>query len=147
MEDLGFENIMSDYDIESIFGGSDVSDDRVTQDGGNSIEDAKTETNIDAELDELYSNLQESVDGGNYDTKTGEGTGNDSSSSPNDNFYSSILDALYNDGSLPELSEDQIQGVKNDEDFREVMEQVVQARVDQRNRRIELALNSGADIE
>lgn len=107
MEDLGIENIMSDFDIDNLFEGSEGNDDRVTQDTGNDVEDAKTETSIDVNPDDLFDGLQESVDDGNDDTKAGEGT--ESSSSPN--FYSSILDALYNDGSLPELSEEEIKGV------------------------------------
>ena len=91
----------------------------------------------------MFGGLQESVDDGGNDTRTGEGT--DPSSSPD--FYSSILDALHNDGSLPELSEEQIKGVKNDEDFREAIESIIEQRIDARNRRVELAMNSGADIE
>lgn len=143
MEELGFENIMSDYDIENLFDGVEDSDGRVFQEKENKVEDAETEANIDVNPDELFGGLQESVDDGNDNTKTGEGT--DPSSSPN--FYSSILDALYNDGSLPELSEEQISGVKNDEDFRDVIEDIISKRIDTRNRRIEQALNSGADIE
>ncbi len=143
MEELGFENIMSDYDIENLFDGSYDSDDRVFQEKENKVEDAQTETSIDVNPDELFDGLQESVDDGDDDTKTGEGT--DPSSSPN--FYSSILDALYNDGSLPELSEDQINNVKSDEDFRDTFEDIINKRLDARTRRIELAMNAGADIE
>ena len=143
MEDLGIENIMSDNDINSLFEGLENGSDTVYQEKENTVEEAKTETSIDVNPDELFGGLQESVDDGNDDTKTGEGT--ESSSSPN--FYSSILDALYNDGSLPELSEDDIKSVETDEDFRTMIDKVIDQRVEARNRRVELAMNSGADAD
>ena len=71
-------------------------------------------------------------------------------SSPN--FYSSILSALKDDGVLPELTDEEIEGwSKNkefsDQDFKEVIERVLDSRMDSRTKRIQDALNGGADIE
>lgn len=57
-----------------------------------------------------------------------------------------MLNALKEDGSLPELSDEDITNVKDDEGFRDAFEKVIQDRLDERTKRIENALNAGADI-
>ena len=57
-----------------------------------------------------------------------------------------MLNALKEDGILPELSDEDIQNVKDDESFKDAFEKVIQERLDERTRRIEDALNAGADI-
>lgn len=159
MEELGFENLLTDIDVNNLFGGmeegADVNDDVVQQGDKNNVEEAKTvveennkeKTNItDVNPDELFGGLQESVGDGeeeNQEGETGSGKG-DNNSSPN--FYSSVLNALKEDGSLPELSDEDITNVKDDEGFRDAFEKVVQERIDERTKRIENALNAGADI-
>lgn len=159
MEELGFDNLLTDIDVNNLFGGmeegADVNDDVVQQGDKNNVEDAKTVTeesnkqknNItDVNPDELFGGLQESVgDGeeGNQEGETSSGKG-DNNSSPN--FYSSVLNALKEDGSLPELSDEDITNVKDDEGFRDAFEKVIQDRLDERTRRIENALNAGADV-
>lgn len=87
-----------------------------------------------------------------HNDKQGENSdsGNSDSSSPN--FYSSILSALKDDGVLPELTDEEIEGWSsnkdfNDQDFKEVIEKVLDSRMDERTKRIQDALNGGADIE
>lgn len=159
MEELGFDNLLTDIDVNNLFGGmeegADVNDDVVQQGDKNNVEEAKTvveesnkqKTNItDVNPDELFGGLQESVGDGeeeNQEGGTGSGKG-DNNSSPN--FYSSVLNALKEDGSLPELSDEDITNVKDDEGFRDAFEKVIQDRLDERTKRIENALNAGADI-
>jgi len=57
-----------------------------------------------------------------------------------------VLNALKEDGILPELSDEDIQNVKDDESFKDAFEKVIQERLDERTKRVEDALNSGADI-
>lgn len=75
---------------------------------------------------------------GTEDAATPDGGG----SSP-DTFYSSIANALRNDGILPDFSDDEINGVKTPEDFAELVEKAVSARFDERTRRIDEALGNG----
>lgn len=65
--------------------------------------------------------------------------------SPNSNFYSSIAKALVDESILPDLDDDTIESIKGPEDFAEAIEKQIQARLDERQRRIDAALN--ADIE
>jgi hypothetical protein len=57
-----------------------------------------------------------------------------------------VLNALKEDGILPELSDEDITNVKDDEGFKDAIEKVIQDRLDERTKRIENALNAGADI-
>lgn len=55
-------------------------------------------------------------------------------------------------GILPELTDEEIDGYSknkefNDQDFKDVIEKVIDSRLDQRTKRVQDALNGGADIE
>ena len=159
MEELGFDNLLTDIDVNNLFGGmeegADVNDDVVQQGDKNNVEEAKTvveesnkqKTNItDVNPDELFGGLQESVGDGEEENQEGETSSGKGDNNSSPNFYSSVLNALKEDGSLPELSDEDITNVKDDEGFRDAFEKVIQDRLDERTKRIENALNAGADI-
>ncbi len=159
MEELGFDNLLTDIDVNSLFGGmeegAEANDDVVQQGDKNNVEEAKTvveesnkqKTNItDVNPDELFGGLQESVGDGEEENQEGETSSGKGDNNSSPNFYSSVLNALKEDGSLPELSDEDITNVKDDEGFREAFDKVIQDRLDERTRRIENALNAGADI-
>ena len=159
MEELGFDNLLTDIDVNNLFGGmeegADVNDDVVQQGDKNNVEEAKTvveesnkqKTNItDVNPDELFGGLQESVGDGEEENQEGETSSEKGDNNSSPNFYSSVLNALKEDGSLPELSDEDITNVKDDEGFRDAFEKVIQDRLDERTRRIENALNAGADV-
>ena len=58
-------------------------------------------------------------------------------------FYSSIASALRNDGIFPDFTDDDIDAVNTPEDFAELFEKAVNARLDERQRRIDSALGNG----
>ena len=159
MEELGFDNLLTDIDVNSLFGGmeegADANNDVIQQGDKNNVEEAKTvteesnkqKTNItDVNPDELFGGLQESVGDGEEENQEGETSSGKGGNNSSPNFYSSVLNALKEDGSLPELSDEDITNVKDDEGFRDAFEKVIQDRLDERTRRIENALNAGADI-
>ena len=159
MEELGFDSLLTDIDVNNLFGGmeegADVNDDVVQQGDKNNVEEAKTvveesnkqKTNItDVNPDELFGGLQESVGDGEEENQEGETSSEKGDNNSSPNFYSSVLNALKEDGSLPELSDEDITNVKDDEGFRDAFEKVIQDRLDERTRRIENALNAGADV-
>lgn len=160
MEELGFDNLLTDIDVNNLFGGmeegAEANDDVVQQGDKNNVEEAKTvveennkeKNNItDVNPDELFGGLQESVGDGEEENQEGENKNSEkggNNSSPN--FHSSVLNALKEDGILPELSDEDITNVKDDEGFKDAIEKVIQDRLDERTKRIENALNAGADI-
>ena len=159
MEELGFDNLLTDIDVNNLFGGmeegADVNDDVVQQGDKNNVEEAKTvveesnkqKTNItDVNPDELFGGLQESVGDGEEENQEGENNSEKGGNNSSPNFHSSVLNALKEDGILPELSDEDITNVKDDEGFKDAIEKVIQDRLDERTKRIENALNAGADI-
>lgn len=159
MEELGFDSLLTDIDVNNLFGGmeegAEANDDVVQQGDKNNVEEAKTvveennkeKNNItDVNPDELFGGLQESVGDGEEENWEGETSSEKGDNNSSPNFYSSVLSALKEDGSLPELSDEDITNVKDDEGFREAFDKVVQERLDERTRRIENALNAGADV-
>ena len=69
----------------------------------------------------------------------------DGGTSPKTNFYSSIASALKDEGIFPDLDDETLKSINEPEDFAEAVEKQIQARLDERQRRIDAALN--ADIE
>ena len=74
-------------------------------------------------------------------------TGDNAISSEGDgsspNIYSSIASALKNDGIFPDFEDTELDAVKTPEDFAELFEKAITARLDERQRRIDEALGNG----
>ena len=58
-------------------------------------------------------------------------------------FYSSIANALRNDGIFPDFEDSVIESVNTPEDFAELIEKAITAKFDERTKRIDAALNYG----
>ena len=65
-------------------------------------------------------------------------------SSPN-KFYSSIAKALAEEGVFPDLDSDSLSKIKSPEDFREAINNQIKAGLDERQQRIDEALNAGVE--
>lgn len=109
-------------------------------------ENEKTTEEEDINPDDLFNN-PESVGSGkeNQEGKEDTQSEKDKGTSPKTNFYSSIASALKEEGIFPDLDDDTLSGIKTPEDFAEAVEKTVQARLDERQRRIDAALQ--ADVE
>lgn len=59
--------------------------------------------------------------------------------------YSSIANALKNDGVFPDFEDSDIQALKTPEDFAELFEKAVTNRLDERQKRIDMALGNGVE--
>ena len=154
MEDLGFESIM---DFNDLFGGVEGNENGpVQQETDNPVDKAEVDgKNEPTEVnpDQLFGGLETSESVGVDNDKGGEDNKNpEDTDDSSPNFYSSILSALKDDGVLPELTDEEIDGYSknkefNDQDFKDVIDKVIDSRLDQRTKRIQDALNGGADIE
>ena len=140
--DLGFDNLLSDIDVNNLFGGTEEeqSDDIVQQGDKNDVNNAKTE-------EPEIKNKKDNKDITDVNPEELENADSDKGGNSSPNFHSSVLNALREDGILPELSEEDVKNVKDDEGFKDAIDKVVQSRLDERTRRIENALNAGADID
>lgn len=106
----------------------------------------KTTEEEEISPDDLFDN-PESVGSGKDNQEEEEDTQSekDKGTSPKTNFYSSIASALKEEGIFPDLDDDTLNGIKTPEDFAEAVENTVQARLDERQKRIDAALQ--ADVE
>lgn len=143
---LTLENIMSPDEIDSLF--DDVDTEESPVEGGTKEtketkeKDKENTTEIDTE------NLFESESvGSEEDThqEDGKDTNQNIGSSPNTNFYSSIANALKNEGIFPDLDDEEIKNVKEVDDFKELWNKQIKAELDERQRRVDEALDLGIE--
>lgn len=142
--------IGDEIDVENLFsddGGEEET--QVTPPAPKEKEDKEIEKTTEEEEinpDDLFDN-PESVGSGKDNQEEEEDTQSekDKGTSPKTNFYSSIASALKEEGIFPDLDDDTLNGIKTPEDFAEAVEKTVQARLDERQRRIDAALQ--ADVE
>ena len=68
------------------------------------------------------------------------------STSPNSkNFFSSIAKAFAEEGIFPDLNEEEVANIKTAESFRELIDKQIQSQLDEKQKRIDEALNIGIE--
>ena len=150
-EELSLDNILGADEIENLF-----VDDEETQEAPPDNEETSEKEDKDknkeeatevVDVDTLFTEEPESVGSGKEDNKEKEGTESDKEkgTSPKNNFYSSIAKALKEEGIFPDLDEETADKIKAPEDFAEAVEKQIQARFDERQKRIDEALNAGIE--
>ena len=160
MEALSFDNILGENEIETLF--VDPEDNEVVDeptkteeeevtDTPDSKDDKPKEKNKTTEVvdpETLFEEeIPESVGSGKdkegkEDTVTDEGS---DGTSPNDNFYSSIANALAVDGIFPNLDDETVKKAVDAETFSDLIEAEVNARFDEKQQRISKALENGVE--
>lgn len=154
-EELILDNILGAEEIENLFVDDEVQDtspeDEVTPDQEDGKEDKKNkekdeETTEVIDVDNLFTDEPESVGSGKDNTKGKEGTSSrEDSTSPQKTIYSSIAKALKEEGIFPDLDDEVLSKVKEPEDFRDLVEQQIKAGLEERQKRIDDALNYGIE--
>lgn len=160
MEALSFDNILGENEIETLF--VDPEDNEVVDeptkteeeeviDTPDSKDDKPKEKNKTTEVvdpETLFEEeTPESVGSGKdkegkEDTVTNEGS---DGTSPNDNFYSSIANALAVDGIFPNLDDETVKKAVDAESFSDLIEAEINARFDEKQQRISKALENGVE--
>jgi hypothetical protein len=154
-EELILDNILGAEEIENLFVDDKVQDtspeDEVTPDQEDGKEDKKNkekdeETTEVIDVDNLFTDEPESVGSGKDNTKGKEDTSSrEDSTSPQKTIYSSIAKALKEEGIFPDLDDEVLSKVKEPEDFRDLVEQQIKAGLEERQKRIDDALNYGIE--
>lgn len=109
--------------------------------GSGDTAEADTDTVIDDEPEIVGSGKDSDIEE-KEDTNSVKDTG----TSPKNNFYSSIAKALKEEGIFPDLEDNEVDAINAPEDFAEVFEKQIQARLDERQKRIDRALNSDIEV-
>ena len=142
MEELDLDNILSGDEISTLFEEPPKKEDKEEP-----KEEKKEETTDFDEENPFGTSQKESVGSEDEDIRgKGDTDNNGVSSSPkNKNFYSSITDALVVDGIFPDLDKETIQNVKTPEDFQKIIEEQINARFTEKEKRINDALNNNVE--
>lgn len=149
MEDeLSLDNILGTDEIDNLF-----MDDEETQDtppvNGDAAESADNieETTEVIDVDQIFTDEPESVGSGKENNKEdkGDAESDKEKSTSQNNFYSSIAKALKEEGIFPDLDDEAAEQIKAPEDFAEAIEKQIQAKFDERQKRIDDALNAGIE--
>lgn len=141
MEGLTLDNIMSPDEIDSLFEDDGTQETPPEKKEEETKEEKKEDTTeIDTE------NLFESESVGSEETHQEEGkdTKQDTGTSPN-NFYSSIANALKNEGIFPDLDDEEIKNIKEADDFKDLWNKQIKAELDERQKRVDEALDLGIE--
>ena len=144
MEELGMQNLLSEAEIDSLFSDEDITEE--TQETSPDKKEEKAETTEELDTDSLFEETPESV--GSEEHQEGEDTTStkETGSSPTkNNFYSSIAKALKEEGVLPDLDDETAGNIKEPEDLARSIEDQIQARFDEKQKRIDEALNGGVE--
>ena len=157
MEDLGFDYIFGENEIENLFVDDASAEETAKQpetedeaDVDGEETNGETEKTTEVDPDDLFREKEEEKPesvGSEKDkeVKGDTATVEDDGTSPNENFYSSIANAWAVDGILPNLDEETIKKAKTAEDLSDLIEAEVVARLDEKQQRISKALENGVE--
>lgn len=139
-EELSLDNILETEDIENLF--SEQETQEITNSESSEEDKETTET---VNVGNLFTDESESVGSEENNARDKEDTGlsNDKGASPTNNFYSSIAKALREEGIFQNL-DDEV-NISSAEDFAKAMRDEITAQFDERQKRIDEALNAGVE--
>lgn len=165
MEEFDINNILNNpSDIEALFNGSNTNEPQVndvttsttsttsTDNDGVNEENNEDKNNLENNITESPKSIEEifgteSVGNEDNENKGKEPSSSKEGTSPNNkNFYSSIASALKEDGIFPDIDDESLAKIKTPEDFAEMFENQVQAKLDEKQQRIDKALNYGVEL-
>lgn len=146
MEELSTDFILSGDDIlnsEELFSEEETQETSPETEEKNKEKSNKT-TEEKINPDELFNPESVGSEEDNQE-KEEEGTkSNKDGTSPKNDFYSSIASALKDDGILPDLDDSEI---TNAETFADAIEQHIQSKLNERQQRIDAALNAQVEVD
>ena len=108
-------------------------------------EEKEKEETTEDDGDSLFTDKPESVGGGKDNIEEKEDAPHKGEDTSPKNFYSSIAKALKEEGIFPDLDEEGLSKVKSPEDFRDLVEQQIKSGLEERQKRIDDALNAGVE--
>lgn len=158
MEGLGIDNILGEQEIDTLFTSPEDNvvleeqqedEDEVVDDTTESKGKKKDDTTEVVDPETMFmDDPSESVGSGKNKEGDKEDTVPDNDSdgtSPNDNFYSSIANALAVDGIFPNLDDETVKKATDAESFSNLIEAEINARFTEKQQRISKALENGVE--
>ena len=158
MEALSFDNILGENEIDTLFTDPE---DTTAQEEQNNSEEENNDNPLNSDKEKNEKETTEVVDpetmfeeetpesvGSGKDKEGKEDTVTDEEAdgtSPNNNFYSSIANALAVDGIFPNLDDETVKKAVDAESFSDLIEAEINARFDEKQQRISKALENGVE--
>lgn len=147
MEVLNEDNIISDLDIENLFIDSDSKEpeeDKAKSQDNKATESPKEDTK--STKDSFLNNSEDF----NFEDSESVGSEDESQESTNSastskNFFSSLANSLKQEGILPDLSDEDLKNVKESKDISKLFDSYIASKMDEKQKRIDDALNLGVD--
>lgn len=143
MEGLSLDNMMTEEEAAALFeteSKQEENEETTSNNPEESKEEKKEATEV-VDVNNLFTEKPESV--GSEDDKEKEDTSSKEVTSPN--FYSSIAKTFAEDGVFQNLNNDALSKVNDAESFIDLMEQQIQSKLDEKQKRIDQALNAGIE--
>ena len=149
-EELSLDNILGAEEIDNLFVEDGETQDTppVNEEPPKKEEEPskdKEETTEVVDVDNLFTDTPESVGSGKENTEEKEDTTPKGDGTSPKNFYSSIAKALKEEGIFPDLEDESLTKVKDPEDFRDLIDQQIKAGLNERQKRVDEALNAGVE--
>ena len=148
-EELSIDNILSADEIEGLFEDQEIQDTQPEENEENTDENQENNNEETEETTEVTTeNTSEKPEGvGSEDNREAQEdtTSNKGGSSPKNNFYSSIAKAFAEEGIFPDLDDESASKIKTPEEFRDLIEDRIKSELDERQKRVDEALNAGVE--
>jgi hypothetical protein len=144
MEELNLDSILGADEIDNLFVDDETQETPPEEKENENPEEDKNKT-TEVDVDTLFTDKPESVGSGKDNTEEKEGTDLQGKGTSPNNFYSSIAKALKEEGIFPDLDDESYAKIKDPEDFRDLIEQQIKAGLDERQKRVDEALNFGVE--
>ena len=145
MEGIGLDNMLGAEEVEKLFSGEQETKEEPAEE---TPVEQETEETAEVDFSDLLGNQSESV--GSEEESEGNREAPESKNdtgAPNQNLFSSIAKALRDEGVFPDLSDDTLKNIKDAKAFRKLFDDQVANSLSERQRRIEAALEGGAQTD
>ena len=144
MEELNLDSILDEEAI-GLFNDIGVLSNNNSETSEETTEEDKDSTQETTEVDteSLFEYDPESVGSESEDNKEQKDTSSkEVGTSPKSDFFSSIAEALAEEGILPNLDEETIKNIKTPEDFRDAINDYIKSELDEQQQRVKDALDN-----
>lgn len=149
MGEFNLNDILTEDEVSALF--TDEDTEEISQETPPEQKETNQETNdtTEVDVDDIFSNKDDSESpesvGSEENKQEKEDTSSEKNGASPNNFYSSIAKALKEDGILSDLDDDMLDKAETPEDFANLIETQIQARLDEKQKRIDEALGVGVE--
>ena len=145
MEGLDFGGILGEDEVNAIFSESEETTEKEAQETSSEEEKNKEqkETTEITSVEDLFNTEKSESVGSEDENKEKEDTQSKKIGSPN--TYSSIAKAFADEGIFPDLEDEEVEKIDSAESLRAAIDKQIQAGLDEKQKRIDKALNYGVE--